>query len=121
MESLILNENNPAVVKPWGYYEVLVQGEYYLTKRLTIKPGEKTSLQYHNHRAEYLVVVAGQSTIQIEKLKMIVGTGGQFLIERGTQHQIANDGEVDLVIIETQLGDVIDENDIVRINDPYGR
>lgn len=114
-------ENNPVVEKPWGQYEVLTQGAYYLVKRLTVRPGEGTSLQYHQHRAEHLVVVAGQSTVQIEKLKIMVGTGGQFLIERGTTHQIVNAGQVDLVIIETQIGDIVDEEDIVRVQDPYGR
>jgi mannose-6-phosphate isomerase-like protein (cupin superfamily) len=107
--------------KPWGGYEVLTTGPHYLTKRLIVNPGHGTSLQRHQHRSEYLVVVQGQCTIQIEKLTMVFGMAGQLLIERNTIHRISNGGSELLILIETQLGDHISEDDIVRIADQYGR
>ncbi len=103
--------------RPWGYFEVLYEGENYKVKKLVIKPGQRTSLQKHLKRSEYLVVV----NKYYKKTKIDeINKGDFFIIKKEQRHRLSNETNEDLIIIETQVGDC-DENDIIRIEDDYGR
>ena len=107
--------------RPWGSFEVLGEGAGYKVKRLVVEPGHRISLQRHRFRAEHWVVVAGAPRIvvggQVRRLK----PRGTVDVPRGAWHRIENHGRRPVVIIEVQLGLHLDERDIVRRHDDYGR
>ena len=107
--------------RPWGNFENFASSSNYLVKKIVIKPGHKISLQYHNFRKEYWVVLSGQGMISIGNEETKCNSGSFFCIEKGLRHRIENDGINDLEIIEVQLGEKITEDDITRIEDSYGR
>ena len=107
--------------RPWGSYENLIKDDSYLVKKLLVKKGEKLSLQYHNHRSEKWVVVKGKAEITVGKEIFEASYGSFFEINPKQIHSIENIGKNDLEIIEVQLGEIIDESDIVRLEDKYGR
>ncbi len=109
------------VHRPWGTYTVLEEGEKFKIKRIVVKPGASLSLQMHHHRSEHWVVVSGTA-------KVIHGDGGRYVrtnestyIPACTPHRLVNPGTLDLVMIEVQSGDYLGEDDIVRMDDAYGR
>lgn len=107
--------------RPWGRWEVLATGETYACKRITVKPGGKLSLQLHHHREEHWTIVEGQALVTCGDEQKEVGPSSHVFIPLQAQHRIENPGTVDVVIIEVQQGDNLDENDIVRLEDVYGR
>ena len=110
--------------KPWGSYKVLSKCDGYLVKTITIKPYQSISLQSHKHRDEVWTIVKGSATIDIgdfEVSPFIIWEQDTFRVERGTKHRISNDTNNDLVLVEVQFGDILDENDITRFEDKYGR
>ncbi len=109
------------VDKPWGTYEVLLDEERYHLKRLTVNPGEMTSLQSHDHRQEHWVIVNGEGTIVLADEEKPVTYGDHIHVKTGQKHRIQNNGENDLVLIEVWTGEAMDENDIERFADAYGR
>ena len=96
------------VKRHWGHYEVLATGPGYKVKRLTIMPGKRTSLQKHEFRDEHWVVVSGRSK------------GAKYKIPKGRVHRIINNQQKPVVYIEVQVGKCY-ENDIIRLEDDYGR
>ena len=116
-EALIHRE----VLKPWGAYKVLDRGDAYQLKWLDVLPGERLSLQSHQHRAEHWVVVAGAATVTVDDQVVAVGCGEHIHIPIGSLHRIENRGGETLRIIEIQTGDYLGEDDIVRYEDDYGR
>ena len=109
------------IITPWGSYEVLASGQYYQVKRLTIQPGQATSLQVHLHRAEHWAVVQGIAATKQGYADMLLNSGEAAFIPRGRQHRLENPGDIPLEIIETQWGSYLGEDDIVRLEDRYGR
>jgi mannose-1-phosphate guanylyltransferase/mannose-6-phosphate isomerase len=109
------------VQKPWGNYTTLDEREGYLVKRIEVLPGESLSLQSHKHRAEHWLVVSGKAEVECDDKKMILKTREATVIPKGAKHRLANPGKKLLVLIETQLGNILDENDIKRYTDLYGR
>jgi mannose-6-phosphate isomerase-like protein (cupin superfamily) len=90
-------------------------------KRLSVKPGAAISLQYHNRRAEHWVVVGGLARIRCgDEDKQLVANQSTY-IPVGAEHQLENNGDDPLVVIEVQTGDYLGEDDIVRLEDRYGR
>ncbi len=110
-----------ADLRPWGRWEVLGVGNAYAVKRIDVLPGARLSLQYHNHRAEHWIVVAGSGIVTIGEHKKRVATGDHLFIPRKTKHRIANNSDVTLVFIEVQTGERLEEEDIVRVQDDYDR
>ncbi len=108
------------IKKPWGYYVVLDEGENYKTKKLCVHPGQSISLQYHELRSEYWVVTNGYAVLNLESEEVILYPGKSCKIANRKKHKVVNNGDHDLIIIETQIG-ICDENDIVRLQDDYGR
>lgn len=107
--------------RPWGRWKVLEAVEGFVVKRITVRPGGILSLQKHHHRAEHWFVAKGHAKVTLGDRILDVGPGGSVDIPLGTVHRVANPGTVDLEFIEVQYGDNLDENDIVRIEDSYGR
>ena len=109
------------VHRPWGTYTVLEEGPRFKIKRIVVKPGASLSLQYHHRRSEHWVVVAGSAKIVNGEREIILGADQSSYIPAGTAHRLANPGAVDCVMIEVQSGDYLGEDDIVRLEDTYGR
>ena len=107
--------------KPWGHYETFISAQTYLVKKLTVKPKHRLSLQYHKHRAEHWIVVKGIAQITKGKNKELLKKNESTFIPIGVKHCIENIGKNELVIIEVQMGDILSESDIVRLDDPYKR
>ena len=112
---------HPQVFRPWGSYEGVARGERYLVKRLKIKPGASISLQKHRHRAEHWVVVRGTAEVTRGDEVFMLHENESTYIATGVKHRLGNPGESSLEIVEVQLGSYLDEDDIVRFEDSYGR
>jgi mannose-1-phosphate guanylyltransferase len=116
-----LTETFPRVERPWGNYAVLHEETGYKVKRIEVKCGQRLSLQRHEHREEHWTVVAGAAVVQVEKSRLQLGIGQSVMIPRGSVHRLENPGSTPVVIVETQLGDYLGEDDIVRLEDDYLR
>jgi len=111
----------PAVHRPWGTYTTLKEEPGYKVKRITVKPKQSLSLQYHHQRAEHWVVVQGAGIVQVGDIEHPTVTGQYRHIPPGEKHRLTNTGNNKLVLIEVQCGDYLGEDDIVRLADTYGR
>lgn len=109
------------VHRPWGQYTILLKGQTYLIKRLTIHPGSRLSLQYHHHRSEHWVIVSGTAEVTNDNKTFFVRTGESTFIPAGMKHRLANPGLIPLEVIEVQNGEILTEEDIVRIDDDFHR
>lgn len=110
------------VNRPWGSYEVLLTGPGYQVKRLSVKPGQRLSLQWHRHRDEQWVVARGAARVTVGEEEHTLGRGQSMFVARTVVHRIANISSLEpLDIIEVQTGDYLGEDDIVRVEDDYGR
>ncbi len=107
--------------RPWGRWEVIGTGERYTVKRITVLPGQRLSLQYHHHRSEHWMVVDGAAEVELDGVNHRLGFGEHVFIPLGAKHRVRNGGDAPLVFVEVQVGDLLDENDIVRVSDDYGR
>ena len=116
-----LTELPATVHRPWGTYATLKQEDGYQVKRITVAPGQKLSLQYHHKRAEHWVVTQGQAIVQIGNDEFETGPGEYRYIPLGEKHRLTNIGDTELVLVEVQVGSYLGEDDIVRIEDVYGR
>ena len=109
------------VHRPWGTYTELEQGERFKIKRIVVKPGASLSLQMHYHRCEHWVVVSGTAKIINGEQEILLKTNESTFIPSGHQHRLENPGKIPLVLIEVQSGEYLQEDDIVRFDDMYGR
>ena len=107
--------------RPWGSFEVLVEGTGFKVKKIIIKPGGQLSLQKHKFRSEHWVIVSGEAEVIKGEKKIILGTNESIYIARETIHSIGNKSDHDLIIIEVQTGSYFGEDDIERFSDIYGR
>ena len=108
--------------RPWGHYKVLEEEKKkFKIKRITILPGKKLSLQVHKYRSEHWVVVSGTAKATIDEKVKIVETGESVFVRAGERHRLENSGAEKLEIVEVQMGDYLEEDDIVRLDDDYGR
>lgn len=112
---------HPLVYRPWGSYECLVRGARFQVKRITVNPGAQLSLQMHYHRAEHWVVVSGTAEITNGDSVRLYTENQSTYIPLGTVHRLKNPGNIPLVIIEIQSGSYLGEDDILRLEDVYGR
>ncbi|WP_282146564.1 mannose-1-phosphate guanylyltransferase/mannose-6-phosphate isomerase [Alteromonas stellipolaris] len=109
------------VFRPWGSYDSIDTGTRFKVKRITVKPNEKLSIQMHHHRAEHWVVVKGTAKVTIDEVSQIISENQSVYIPIGAIHSLENPGKIPLEIIEVQSGAYLDEDDIVRFSDRYGR
>ena len=107
--------------RPWGSYEVLVDAPDHKVKQILVKPGKRLSLQKHARRSEHWFVVRGTGVVMLDGAPVTVGPGVAVDIALGASHRIENTGDDDLVFVEVQHGDYFGEDDIVRLEDDFGR
>jgi mannose-1-phosphate guanylyltransferase/mannose-6-phosphate isomerase len=107
--------------RPWGFYESLIQGSRFQVKRIVVKPGHKLSLQQHYHRAEHWVVVEGVAQVTRDEDQLTVNENESVYLPLGCVHRVENPGRIPFVLIEVQSGSYLGEDDIVRLEDDYGR
>jgi len=107
--------------RPWGHYDSVDNGERHQTKRIVVKPGARLSLQKHHHRAEHWVVVKGTALVTKGEDKLLISENESIYIPLGIIHCLENPGVIPLEIVEVQSGSYLGEDDIVRIDDSYGR
>lgn len=116
-----LASSHRKVHRPWGWYDSIDSGERFQVKRIVVHPGAKLSLQMHHHRAEHWIVVKGTAEVTNGDQTFLLGENESTFIPLGHVHRLANPGKVPLEIIEVQSGSYLDEDDIVRFEDTYGR
>ena len=109
------------VYRPWGIYDSIDNGERYQVKRITVKPGAKLSVQMHHHRAEHWIVVSGTAKVTNGDKTFLVTENESTYIPIGQVHALENPGVLPLEMIEVQSGSYLGEDDIVRLEDKYGR
>jgi len=109
------------VHRPWGSYDSLEAGERFQVKRIVVKPGASLSLQKHHHRAEHWIVVSGTAEVTRDDEVFLLGENQSTYIPLGSVHRLRNPGKVPLELIEVQSGGYLGEDDIVRLDDVYGR
>lgn len=114
-------QEHPTIHRPWGSYTVLEEGKRYKIKKIEVKPLEKLSLQLHYHRSEHWVVVKGTAKVTVAEKEIIVHEGESIFVPKSAIHRVENPGKVTLEIIEVQVGEYLGEDDIVRLEDVYGR
>jgi mannose-6-phosphate isomerase len=107
--------------RPWGTFQVLDDTDGWKVKRITVDPGKRLSYQRHDRRAEHWVMVTGTARVTLDDVVHDLGPGESIDIPRGGAHRIENPGDETLVFIEVQMGDYFGEDDIVRLDDDYGR
>ncbi len=110
-------------VRPWGTYTVLedAEAEGFKVKRITVQPGHRLSYQRHAQRAEHWFVVAGTATVTLDDVVQEVPAGQAIDIAVGTAHRVENRSDEPLLFVEVQQGGYLGEDDIVRLDDDYGR
>ncbi len=109
------------IERPWGWYDVIDEGDRYKVKCIEVKPGEKLSLQKHHHRAEHWVVVEGTALTECNGKERLLAENESTYIPVGSVHRLSNPGKIPLRIVEVQSGSYLGEDDIVRLEDIYGR
>ncbi|SHJ66633.1 mannose-1-phosphate guanylyltransferase/mannose-6-phosphate isomerase [Paramaledivibacter caminithermalis] len=109
------------VKRPWGKYTVMEEGLGYKIKKIVVEPGEKLSMQMHYHRSEHWIVVRGSAKITNGDKEIIIHENQSTYIPKATVHRLENPGSMSLEIIEVQCGLYLEEDDIVRFDDVYGR
>lgn len=115
-------EPNEKVSKPpWGRWEVLLDEPTYKVKRVTVSPGKRLSYQKHFKRSEHWMVVDGKGVVTIDGKEILIEKGNTVDISREAAHRMTNNGDENLTFIEIQQGEYFGEDDIIRLEDDYGR
>jgi len=109
------------VKKPWGTYEVLRIEEGFQVKRIEVNPGHRLSYQKHAKRAERWTIITGKGLVILDGKEIPVQAGSVIAVNMGQAHRIGNKGNSPLVFVEVQLGNYLEEDDIVRLEDDYNR
>jgi len=107
--------------RPWGSFTVLDEGSNYKVKRIEVLPGKRLSYQKHAQRAEHWAVVQGAAKVTLDDREIIVSPGESIDIPVGASHRVENPGSETLIFIEVQRGSYLGEDDIVRLEDDFGR
>ena len=107
--------------RPWGEFENILDESYCKVKKIIIKPNQQPSYQFHYKRSEVYVIVQGVASIKLDDFEKTYTVGDVVIIPVLTKHRVKNIGDQDLIFIEVQHGEYFGEDDIVRIEDSYGR
>ncbi len=116
-----LTREHPTSYRPWGGYTSILNGERFQVKRIFVDPGKKLSLQKHHHRSEHWIVVRGTAEVTIGDTITMLRENESVYIPQGEVHRLENPGKIVLELIEVQTGSYLGEDDIIRINDEFGR
>jgi mannose-6-phosphate isomerase-like protein (cupin superfamily) len=116
-------DNSPVFdQRPWGSFTVLDDGDGFKVKRIDVLPGKRLSYQKHKHRAEHWFVVRGTAKVTLNDREILVKNGESIDIAPGDAHRVENPDDKELLVfIETQTGDYFGEDDIIRLEDDFGR
>ena len=109
------------IYRPWGCYDAIDTGDRYQVNRIRVKPGGSLSLQIHHHRAEHWIVVKGTALVQKGEETILLSENESTYIPVGTKHRLSNPGKIPLEIVEVQSGPYLEEDDVIRYEDSYGR
>lgn len=107
--------------RPWGQYTLLEEGQRYKIKRIVINPQQKLSLQMHHHQSEHLIVIRSTANLIIGDKEMYIHENESVFVPKSTLHRLKNLGKIPLEIIGVQNREYLEEDDIVRVDDQYGR
>jgi len=107
--------------RPWGTWTVLREDKGYKVKLIEVRPGHRLSLQSHRHRSEHWVVVSGKARVLLDGQVLELSPPESAVIEVGAVHRLENPGSDPLVIVEVQTGEILSEEDIIRLEDDYQR
>lgn len=116
-----LTEIHRTAYRPWGGYSSILSGPRFQVKRLFVKPGKQLSLQKHHHRSEHWVVVRGTAEVHVDGKVTMLTENQSIYLPLGCEHRLANPGKIELELIEVQTGSYLGEDDIIRIQDDFGR
>jgi len=116
-----LAHSHQTVHRPWGTFTTLEEKEIFKIKKLVVKPSKRLSLQKHYHRNEHWIVVSGTAKVQVDDKVFLLNTNESTYIPMGSKHRLENPGKIPLVIIEAQVGQYLEEDDIVRFEDDFKR
>ncbi len=111
----------PKDERPWGSWQTIEVGKNYQVKRILVKAHHRLSYQKHLHRAEHWVIVNGSGKVTIDGKKHLLKAGEHIYIPKEALHRIKNVGEDELTFVEVQIGSILSEDDIIRVEDDYGR
>lgn len=114
-------EINKFESRPWGGYIILLDSNYCKVKKLVLNPKKRFSLQYHHKRTETWTVVKGELRITLDNQEKIYKYGETITVSVGTKHRVENIGSEPAELIEVQTGSYFGEDDIVRLEDDFGR
>ncbi|MBM7036290.1 mannose-1-phosphate guanyltransferase [Vibrio sp. qd031] len=114
-------QHHREVYRPWGKFDSIDNGERFQVKRISVKPGGKLSVQMHYHRAEHWVVVSGTAKVRIGEEEVLLTENQSTYIPVGEVHSLENPGQIPLELIEVRSGSYLEEDDIIRLDDKYGR
>jgi len=122
MSPPVTDPNDPQFDRrPWGSFQVLEDTDTHKVKRISVDPGQRLSYQKHAKRAEHWVVVAGTARVTLDGTTIDLGVGEAVDIPLEAAHRMENPGDIEMVFIEVQIGTYFGEDDIVRLDDDYGR
>src|SRR5215813_8069372 len=121
MEATAGNHSPKFDERPWGNFTVLDEGEGYKVKRIEVLPGKRLSYQKHARRAEHWFIVQGVAKVTLDDQEIVLNASQYVDIPIGAAHRIENPGEGKVIFIEVQRGDYLGEDDIVRLQDDFGR
>jgi len=116
-----MNEVGQIYQRPWGTYKTIEQSNNYQVKHIVVYPGKRLSLQYHKHRNEHWTIVNGKGTAQLNDKSIKMDVGSFIVIPKLAKHRMSNETEENLEFIEIQVGSYLGEDDIVRVEDDFGR
>ena len=114
-------DNVVTINAPWGSHTAFLDAKGYKVKQLKVKPGGILSLQKHRHRMEHWVVGSGVASVELDDKKYTLEAGEYIEIPLGSVHRLSNNSSKDLVVLEVQCGKILEESDIIRLEDSYGR
>ena len=121
LSGLSAADKHVQVIRPWGTFQTVEQGDGFQVKHIVVKPGQELSLQMHHHRAEHWIVVGGTGRITRDGVSELMHENQAIHIPLGATHRLENPGKIPLHLIEVQVGSYLGEDDIVRFDDRYGR
>jgi len=120
-DTKLLTEAHLTDYRPWGGFTSILKGETFQVKRLFVNPGKRLSLQKHHHRSEHWIIVCGTAEVEIDGIKKTLVENESAYIQQGAIHRLTNPGKIILELIEVQTGSYLGEDDIIRIEDEFGR
>ena len=118
---IIMNEIGKIYEKPWGSYRTIEQKDNYQIKHIRVQPRKRLSLQYHFKRDEHWIIIKGIGTCQLDNKSIELGLNDTIFIPRESKHRMTNNTDEFVEFIEIQIGDYLGEDDIIRIEDDFGR